>query len=101
LVSSSNRRAGDVGRTDSPHRRADKEDVMQNPIRSNQQPDGFAVFAGNPAALDLSRMAWEALLDLGLTDEEIAAYFRIDMADPTVFRVSVKGTALRGEISRH
>ena len=51
---------------------------MENTDRMHQQTGGFDAREGIKALENLRRTAWKALLDLGLTDDEIVAYFETD-----------------------
>jgi hypothetical protein len=79
LVSSSNWHLADVGAAQQ-QRRREEEDVMQGPDRLHPQ---FHIETEDPrpALMELRRRAWETLLDLGLTEDEIAAYYGIGEDD--------------------
>ncbi len=48
---------------------------MQNSVRVHSHSDRPDARDPRAALAELRRKAWETLLDLGLTEEEIAAYF--------------------------
>jgi hypothetical protein len=48
---------------------------MENKTRLFSDSDRFDTRDIRPVLTELRRKAWETLLDLGLTDEEIAAYY--------------------------
>lgn len=49
---------------------------MQNSARPQPQSDRFAPRDAALLAIELRRKGWEVLSDLGLSDEEIADYYR-------------------------
>lgn len=51
---------------------------MGNKTRLFSDSDRFDARDMRPVLMELRRKAWETLLDLGLTDEEIAAYYGIE-----------------------
>ena len=51
---------------------------MENTDRMHPQTGALDARAGIEALENLRRTAWKALLDLGLTDDEIVAYFESD-----------------------
>ena len=51
---------------------------MENTDRMYPQTGGFDAREGIKALENLRRTAWKTLLDLGLTDDEIVAYFETD-----------------------
>ncbi len=51
---------------------------MQSTPRLHSRSDRFESRDVRPALAELRRKAWEALLDLGLTEEEIAAYYGVE-----------------------
>lgn len=51
---------------------------MQSTPRLQSHSDRFESGDVHPALRELRRKAWEALLDLGLTEREIAAYYGIE-----------------------
>ena len=55
---------------------------MQGQKRLHPQSRGPDAEDPRPALMELRRRAWETLLDLGLTEDEIAAYYGIGKDDP-------------------
>jgi len=51
---------------------------MQSTPRLHSQTDCFESRDVRPALAELRRKAWETLLDLGLTEQEIAAYYGVE-----------------------
>ncbi|GAB4352381.1 MAG: hypothetical protein Kow0026_09890 [Oricola sp.] len=55
---------------------------MQNPARLHSHSDQADTRDIRAELMELRRKAWETLLDLGLTEEEIAAYYGMGEEDP-------------------
>ena len=55
---------------------------MESATRLHSRSDRFDARDIRPALMELRRKAWETLLDLGLTDEEIAAYYGVEPGVP-------------------
>lgn len=51
---------------------------MQSTPQLHSRSDCFEFRDVHPALRELRRKAWEALLDLGLTEEEVAAYYGVE-----------------------
>jgi len=54
---------------------------MQDPARLHSHSDHDEARDIRSQLMDLRRKAWETLLDLGLTEEEIAAYYGMGRDD--------------------
>lgn len=54
---------------------------MQNSARLHSHSDRFDARDVRSELMELRRKAWETLLDLGLTEEEIAAYYGMGKED--------------------
>lgn len=61
---------------------------MENTSRLFSESDRFDARDIRPVLMELRRKAWETLLDLGLTDEEIAAYYGIEPGAREAFPLS-------------